>query len=272
MSYKATRNEPDILAKHAFTCKNGCAGREACDSRPADRQPVEEAVDAGKIPLATRMSRHHLEHAWKLCMDEDLTAGERCVLMAIAWHINAESNQWRIGIHLIAEEAGLNASYTKRVITSLRRKGVLASDRGGNDRACTWWIPAVPAYAKGANNAPSRARKPRPEEREERDGTSAESGVTSSAESATNTKEDTPMELPGAETVANHDGLSPIELQYIASQIDKGTTKAEAVRNVLAIRARREGSREHGTTSGRAPLTKPVQSLGQVFTANGIGS
>lgn len=212
-----------------------------------------------------------MEHAWKLCMEEDLTAGERCVLMAIAWHINVDTNQWRIGIQIIAEEAGLNYSYSKRVITALRRKGVLASDRAGDDRACTWWIPAVPAYVRGAKNAPSRARKARLEERDERASTSAESGVTTSAESATNTLEDTPKELPGEETGENPDGLTAIELKLIAAAIESGATKAEAVRNILGWRARREGSREHGTSTGRAPKTKPVQSIGQVFATNGVG-
>lgn len=60
-------------------------------------------------------------------------------------------------------------------------------------------------------------------------------------------------------------GLSKVELAMIAAEIDRGVTKTEAVKNVMAMRARRAGSRTHGTSTGRANRTRPVKQIGQIF-------
>lgn len=65
------------------------------------------------------------------------------------------------------------------------------------------------------------------------------------------------------------DKLTPIELELIAAHIERGASKAWAVREILALRKRREGSRDHGTPSGRAPLTRPVRQLGQILEDGG---
>jgi DNA-binding MarR family transcriptional regulator len=202
-----------------------------------------------------------MQHAWEVCMKHDLTAVERCVMLAIANHINATTNQWRMGIHIIAAEAGVNPSYCKRVITSLRRKGVLASHQSLGDRACTWWFPML---SGSALDAPLVARETRLDQREASATDSAPDAQSPSAPDATNTQDTQIEEIPG-EIQTNPDGLSSIELQLIAAKIDRGISKAEAVRDVLAMRARRGGSREHGTSTGRAPKTRPLQAIGQIL-------
>lgn len=211
------------------------------------------------------MSRWHLQHAWDLSVKLDLSQSERCILMAVASHINGKTGQWRIGIHLLADEAGVNRSYAKRVIASLRSKGVLASSLSGTDRACTWWIPMIEPMTKGAKSAPRPARKPRSDQRDESVMTRENDALTTSALSATNTRDSLPGNDLGEITDETGDRLTAIELQLIAAKIDRGITKAEAVRDILAIRARKQGSRDHGTSTGRAPKTRPIAAVGQIL-------
>jgi DNA-binding MarR family transcriptional regulator len=177
-----------------------------------------------------------MQHAWEVSMKHDLTHVERCVMMAIANHINATTNQWRMGIHIIAAEAGVNPSYCKRIITSLRRKGVLASHQSLGDRACTWWFP----YLSGsALDAPLLARETRLDERVESAGDSAPDAQSPSAPDATNTQDTQIEEIPVEIPVDPNLGLNPVEIQYLKALMDRGTSAENALRQVLEMRARR---------------------------------
>lgn len=196
-----------------------------------------EGIDDSTVPRsANPMSRWHLQHAWEVSMKHNLTHPERCVMMAIANHINATSNQWRMGIHIIAAESGVNASYCKRVITSLRRKGVLASHQSPGDRACTWWFPML---SGSALDAPSLARETRLDEREGSATDSAPDAQSPSAPDAMNTQDTQIEEIPGEIRVDPELGLKSIEEQYVKSLVDRGMPLAAAVKQVLEMRERR---------------------------------
>jgi hypothetical protein len=177
-----------------------------------------------------------MQHAWEVCMKHDLTAVERCVMLAIANHINATTNQWRMGIHIIAAEAGVNPSYCKRVITSLRRKGVLASHQSLGDRACTWWFPML---SGSALDAPLVARETRLDEREGSATDSAPDAQSPSAPDATNTQDTQIEEIPVVPGIDPGFGLKALEMEYAKALIDRGMPLAAAVKQVLEMRERR---------------------------------
>lgn len=182
------------------------------------------------------MSRWHLQQAWDLSVKLDLSASERCVLMAIASHINGRSGQWRIGIHKIAEEAGVNQSYCRRVIASLRRKGVLHGEVSGLDRACTWWIPMIAAMPTGAESAQEPARKARTDQREERAPTSAPDAQDPSAKTAHNTR-DTSLSNYLGENLAD---LSNVERSFLEAFVQRGDQPERALGKVLQMRPKKE--------------------------------
>lgn len=177
-----------------------------------------------------------MQHAWEVSMKHDLTHVERCVMMSIANHINSSTGQWRMGIHIIAAEAGVNPSYCKRVITSLRRKGVLASHQSLGDRACTWWFPMLTGSAL---DAPPLARDTRLDQRVESATDSAPDAQTPSAPDAMNTQDTQIEEIPGEIRVDPEHGLNPLEMQYVKALVDRGTPLLVAVKQVVEMKQRR---------------------------------